>query len=536
MTSFPHRFDICPGALLVVVGDSMDVELTQHIARCVAEIDRQHRPDIVELVPSYASILVIYDQTISSASELEQVFAEAWGMTQQTHIEPADGNVMIDVVYGDSSGDDLANVAENAGLSIEDVITLHASATYTVGAVGFAPGFTYLIGLPPVLATPRRSTPRLRVPAGSVGIGGAQTGIYALPSSGGWNLIGRTATTLFDPAADPPVRLKLGDTVSFRRVADADLMHLERATAIAPAGDGPIEVVTPGMQTTVQDLGRYGYGRFGFATDGAADRASLAAANMAVGSPVGAAALEITHAGPTLRFYRRLAFALAGADLGARLNGRAVVPGRRYETMPGDELAFQPQAGHIGARTYLAVRGGFDVPLVLGSASTNLTAGIGGWQGRALVRGDRLSVGQQEIAPMIFTPGMQPRTDPADRSPLRVAAGPQRNRFDDATWQRLLSEAFTVSDDANRVGLRLLGPSLAPRDGADLLSEGIVTGSIQVTGEGQAIVMLPGHATIGGYTKIATVIPEDWDRLGQLSPGDEVRFIEVMPTAERVLR
>ena len=104
--------------------------------------------------------------------------------------------------------------------------------------------------------------------------------------------------------------------------------------------------------------------------------------------------------------------------------------------------------------------------------------------------------------------------------------GPQRDRFDDATWARLLQSEFTVSDDANRVGLRLLGPLLTPAGGADMLSEGIVTGSIQVTGEGQAIVMLPGHATIGGYTKIATVIPEDWDRLGQLSPGDVIQFQE----------
>lgn len=162
----------------------------------------------------------------------------------------------------------------------------------------------------------------------------------------------------------------------------------------------------------------------------------------------------------------------------------------------------------------------------MGSASTNLTAGIGGWYGRELMKGDRLEVGQRDLPARQFAPGIQHRTDLDSDAPFRVMPGPQRNRFDDSTWDALLNSTFSVSEDANRVGLRLLGPNLAARAGADMLSEGIVTGSIQVTGEGQAIVMLPGHATIGGYTKIATVIAEDWDRLGQLAPGDTLRFCE----------
>jgi biotin-dependent carboxylase-like uncharacterized protein len=174
-------------------------------------------------------------------------------------------------------------------------------------------------------------------------------------------------------------------------------------------------------------------------------------------------------------------------------------------------------------RAYLAAAGGIDVPLVMGSASTDLTAGIGGHEGRALMAGDHLAVrsgGKSGIgrpAPRFY------RHDSA----LQVVPGPQRDRFPDDTWRRLFSESFTVTSDANRVGIRLDGPRLDPTGGADIISEGIVTGSIQVTGEGQAIVMLPGHATIGGYTKIATVIEEDWDRLGQLAPGDTVRFREM---------
>ena len=526
MNSFPHSIDIIPGALLFVVSDAMDVEITRRIARIVDEIDGLQHAGIIEIIPSYGSILVVYDISILSGPQVTCLLSEGWERTVQTGAVTNTVTVTIDVVYGETFGDDLANVSANTGRSIDEVITLHVSGQYTVGAVGFSPGFTYLIGLPPGLAIPRRSTPRLRVPAGSVGIGGDQTGVYALESSGGWTLIGRSPTRLFDPTADPPVRLRLGDSVEFRQVDSADFGGIEQPEPM-PQGDGPIEIVAPGLQTTVQDLGRYGVARYGFATDGAADRASLASANRMLGNPIGAAALEVAYHGPTLRFQRRMGFAIVGADLGARLNGRLISPGRGFETMPGAVLEFNANRNTSGARAYLAVKGGFDVPLVMGSASTNLIAKVGGWHGRALMRGDRLSPGQLELPASMFTPGMSKSTDVTTDKPFRVVAGPQRDRFDDATWDRLLQSEFTVSDDVNRVGMRLLGPSLAPRAGADTLSEGIVTGSIQVTGEGQAIVMLPGHATIGGYTKIATVIAGDWDRLGQLSPGDVVRFTGV---------
>lgn len=526
MTGFPHSIDIIPGVLLFAVSDLMDELTTRRIASTVRLLDDENEIGIRDIVPSYGSILVTYDQSILCTDKIVNRLQKAWEHTFDKPSEAPAGIVTIDVVYGDNCGEDLTNVSEHSGINVEDVITLHASSTYTVGAVGFVPGFTYLIGLDPLLATPRRATPRLRVPAGSVGIGGDQTGVYALPSAGGWNLIGRSPDRLFDPAADPPVRLQLGDRVRFQPVATADFSHLEPAFGTA-CGDGPIEVLAPGMQSTIQDLGRYGMARYGFAIDGAVDRASLVRANRLVGNSDAAAGLEITLQGPALRFHRRLQLALSGADLGARLNDRLVPVNRLFETMPGDTLTFHRPPASSGARAYLAVRGGFDVPLVMGSASTNLVAGIGGWQGRALLRDDRLPVGQQCVQPVPFAPGMD-TTSPSlmHDAPFRVMPGVQRDRFNDATWERLVSETFSISDEANRVGIRLLGSSLAPENGADILSEGVATGSIQVTGEGQAIVMLPGHATIGGYTKIATVVPGDWDRLGQLSPGDTIRFQE----------
>lgn len=525
MNNSPHSIDICAGITLFVVSDSMSVATTRRIAAAMGILDAFTDNVIIELVPSYGSILVIYDENITTETTLQHRLHQAWEQAGETTLDEPIQNVIIDVVYGDIFGEDLANVSANTGIPVDDVITLHVNTEYTVGAVGFAPGFTFLIGLPPELTTPRRATPRLKVPAGSVGIGGAQTGVYALPSAGGWNLIGRTTANLFDAAADPPVKLKLGDTVRFRPV-DADSFVEPVDLVSQPAGNGSIEIITPGMQSTIQDLGRYGHARFGFATDGAADRASLVRANRLVGNEDAAAALEITQSGPHLRFHRRVMCAFVGADLGASLNGRPIPPGRRFETMPGDELVCLRSAESRGARAYLAVKGGFDVPTVLDSASTNLTAGIGGWHGRALLKGDRLEVGQQQVTRRLIAPGLHLEQSSMDISaPFRVVPGPQHHRFSSAAWTDFLQTTYHVSSDANRVALRLDGPRIHPIDAADTLSEGIATGSIQITGEGQPIVMLPAHATIGGYTKIATVIPEDWDRLGQLSPGDSMTFV-----------
>jgi KipI family sensor histidine kinase inhibitor len=516
----PRFFPALPSALLMTVGDSIDASLTRRIARFAQWVERTLGDAVLDVIPSYTTVLVIYCTDVTDNERLSTELSLGWKEVGESGIRTDDRIVSIPVVYGDEYGEDIHAVARHTGLTVEEVMARHQEPTYTVGALGFAPGFTYLVGLPPELATPRKDRPRLRVPAGSVGIGGPQAGIYALPTSGGWNLIGRTPYPLFDRSSDDPVRLRMGDRVRFRQVPPSEWREPDNGAMDATTGDGPIEVLTPGMQTTVQDLGRIGHGSTGFAPNGAADRASLVAVNRAVGNPDNAPALEITLSGPHLRFDRRMTIALAGAPFDATINGVPFPIGRAQDVMPGDEL----RIGHPGRgmRAYLAVAGGIDVPFVMGSASTDLTAGLGGFRGRALRTGDRLSV---RLPSRDRTPRPSQPASLADR-PFRIVPGPQRDAFSETTWQTLVRKHFTVSSEANRVGIRLDGPSLGPEHGSDIISEGIVTGSIQVTGEGQAIVMLPGHATIGGYTKIATVIEDDWDRLGQLAPGDELSFVE----------
>lgn len=520
--STPLFFPVSASALLMTVGSHIDVSLTRRISSFVALIDAEEIPGIIEVIPSYTTVLVEYEPSVD-ADSLRSALKRLWSASHNRSDELEPRVIEIPVCYGGPCGEDLDDVAAHTGLAPDEVVERHVNAVYTVGALGFSPGFAYLIGLPPELATPRRARPRLSVPPGSIGIGGAQTGMYALASPGGWSLIGRSPKQLFNPDSDYPLLLRMGDEVRFRAIAHEDLddWPMAQPRAVNRADRGDIEVITPGMQTTVQDLGRSGHARFGVARNGAADRSSLIAANRLVGNPDGTAALEITILGPHLRFHHRMDIALAGADLGARMNGGSVAPGTRMAVIPGDELTF-PLQHSTGARAYLSFAGGIDVPEVMGSRSTDLTARLGGYHGRSLQAGDHLAVGRVTG----FQVSWRMPVPTLNRRAIGVAKGPQADQFSERTWKTLVTSPFTVTPESNRVGLRLAGPSLKPMDSADIISEGIVTGSIQVTGEGQPIVMLPGHATIGGYTKIATVVDDDLDRLGQLRPGDTVRFRE----------
>ncbi len=350
----PRFFPVLPSALLMTVGDGIDADLTRRIARFAQWIEQEMGDVVRDVVPSYTTVLVFYCTDVTDMTALSTALSLGWTRSGGAEIRTDDRIISIPVVYGDGFGDDLDDVARHTGLTPDEVIRRHQAAEYTVGALGFAPGFTYLVGLPPGLATPRKNRPRLKVPAGSVGIGGAQAGIYALPTAGGWNLIGRTAYPLFDRASDDPVRLRMGDRVRFRQVLKSEWVEpiVQGPEDDAP-GDGPIEVLAPGMQTTVQDLGRIGHGDTGFAPNGAADRASLVAVNRAVGNEDIVPALEITLSGPHLRFHRRMTVALAGALFDVTLNGLPFPMGRGQDVMPGDEL----RVGHArrGMRAYLAV-------------------------------------------------------------------------------------------------------------------------------------------------------------------------------------
>jgi biotin-dependent carboxylase-like uncharacterized protein len=303
-------------------------------------------------------------------------------------------------------------------------------------------------------------------------------------------------------------------------------------------GSSSLLVLEPGLLTTVQDLGRPGLMRFGVSPGGALDRAALVLGNRLVGNGPGAAALEVTLVGPRLRFSAPAVVAVTGADLGARLGGEPLPLWTPVALAAGDELAFAlPSGGGRGTRAYLCLAGGFAVPPVMGSRSTDLFGGFGGWEGRALRAGDELPVGAPAAPPAVLLrrrlAGPPPPNEPD--APTRVVLGPQTERFTREGVETFLGHAYAVSSASDRMGMRLTGPPIALARGADLISEGIAHGAVQVPGDGQPIVLLAARQTVGGYPKIATAIGADLDALGQRRPGDRVRFAAVEPAAARAL-
>jgi len=291
-----------------------------------------------------------------------------------------------------------------------------------------------------------------------------------------------------------------------------------------------ITLVKAGLLATVQDLGRPGFRDSGMPVAGAMDRQAMACANLLVGNHPGAATVELTLVGGAWRFEEELLAAVAGADMGATLDGAPVAPWSSFLAQAGSQLLFKQ--ARTGVRAYLAVRGGVDVPLVLGSRSTYTRAGVGGLMGRALASGDRLPVGRaggHAPAPWALPPDEIPPT--GGGATLRVLLGPQDDRFTAKGIATFLSGEYRVTPQNDRMGYRLEGPPIAMRGAADIITDPLVPGAVQVPGSGQPIVMGADAQTTGGYIKIATVIGPDLRLLGQARSGDLLRFARTTQAA-----
>ena len=299
-----------------------------------------------------------------------------------------------------------------------------------------------------------------------------------------------------------------------------------------------LKVLVAGLHTTVQDLGRNGYQDIGVPVSGALDGFGLRLANALVGNPQATAALEILVSGPVLEIAAdsaRLALVGTGAGLGIRgENPRVVAAGQSVTAQRGDIVQIAP--GRQSACCYLAVEGGIAVPRVLGSASTYVRAALGGLNGRALQRDDVVPLAVAFASERTELRAPATSATPADH-PIRVVLGPQQKYFGKEALTILLDAEFRVSKDTDRMGMRLDGPLLRHRSGWDIVSDAIATGSMQVPGSGQPIVLLADHQTTGGYPKIATVISVDVPALGRRRTGDPLRFVSVeLEEAEEACR
>lgn len=477
------------------------------------------------LHPAYKSILVDIDP--------DSVAPKEWLGKIESSLDSRARNssrrfIEIPTEYGGPGGPDLPALASHLGMTPDELIKMHSGAEYEVAFLGFAPGFAYLNGLPEKLASPRLSTPRLKVPAGSVGIAGAQTGIYPFESPAGWRIIGRTNLKMFTPERERPSLLQSGDRVRFVPSRNLPWKSAGRAEETSP--DPAIAVEEAGAFSTIQDLGRPGYAHLGVSRGGAADAMALRVGNSLLGNSAGAAAVEITYGNAGFRFLKEGLVVVSGPEAEIDIDGKAVRCWKTVHVYAGQKLRVGPPAK--GYRLYLCVAGGIEVPVLLGSRSTLASAGWGGLNGRTLKAGDRLSVGVASPGPTSFRGDALMMRQLYESAPevLRVTRGPQWSWFSQEGMDNFFGHRYEVGAEANRAGLRLRGPRVSRSTGygdAELVSEGVANGAIQIAADGQPMILFCEQCTTGGYPKIANVIRADWHRIGQLAPGSRIIFKEV---------
>ncbi|MFC9353481.1 carboxyltransferase domain-containing protein [Arthrobacter sp. NPDC057013] len=456
--------------------------------------------------------------------------------------EQAGGLVVIDTVY---DGEDLAEVGRLTGLGADGVIQAHTGQVWTVAFAGFAPGFGYMVGENQALEVPRRSSPRTAVPAGSVALAGNYSAVYPRKSPGGWQLIGRTGARMWDLDRPEPALASPGHRVQFRAVRDVVQLAAEETRTGSQQPDpetaSGLRVLSPGIHSLIEDLGRQGHSALGVCAAGALDRASLRRANRLVGNAPSAAVIETVAGGLRVQAIGDQVLAVAGAPSALTVVTPSASPdatdpdaeetgdtGMRQRTVPvaapfalldGEILAIGvPDAGF---RSYLAVRGGVDVPAVLGSRSTDTMSGIGP---KPLAAGQLLPSGGDAESGVVGSPEIQPDYPSGGVTVLDIVPGPRADWFDQAAVDSLCGQDWIVKPESNRVGMRLQGTPLERSRAGELPSEGTVAGAIQMPPEGLPVLFLADHPITGGYPVIGVVVDHQLDLAAQVPIGGSIRF------------
>lgn len=531
---------------------------------------------ILEWTPAFTSVTVHADPRQETLSGLDAALLDLAGQAEDQL--PPGRTWEIPACFDENYAPDLHSLAEACSLSPEHIIERMQESMLTVGMLGFMPGLPYLDGIPAEMQQPRRKTPRTSVPERSIAVAGTQCVIYPWQCPAGWHLLGRTPVPLFSLNwKSRPALLAPGDSVRWRPISVDEYLELEQACAAADwqpeslLADAQTQAQTPSARfsldsegcapaavaesrscleildgawgVSVQDEGRSGWRYLGVPLAGAHDPETFRIANALAGAPEGSAALELLGGGPRFRVAGpAVRCGLAGDALlkVSRASGESLeIPsGRGTVLKPGDVASV---VCHSPRPAYLAFSGGIQLDPVLGSRSTYLRSRLGGLEGRTLQTGDRLETGSlpasEQGCDLLLGP--DPVREPADDAApveLRVIAGPQRDHFTPQALEQFYSTVYTVSPQADRMGLRLHGPALEHGElGADIPSDGIVPGAIQVPADGMPIILLSDAQTTGGYTKPCVVIRADMPLLGRLVPGDRIRFVEIgMQEARRV--
>jgi KipI family sensor histidine kinase inhibitor len=509
-------------AVLVMVADTATARALA--AALEDALDEWRSTERCEVVGGLTTVTVTCSDPEVAATVMPRVEEVARQPRSASVASSAEPTVTIPVVF---DGPDLDEVAELAGGTTNEVVDLMTAQPLTVAMLGFSPGFAFLEGLPEELRSlPRRTQPRPAVPPGSVALANGYAAVYPSASPGGWNLVGRTGMTLFT-TVPPYARLRAGQLVRFVVSSGDEMPVPDDGLEWEPSREARafFRVSAPGLRTVLQDRGRVGLSHLGVPAAGPADPHSFALANRLVGNGPERAALEITARGPTLGVLAEGYATVLGGAPDIRLDGQVMEPGRVFPFHLGQEL----MVGNVGRgfRTYLAVAGGFAGPQVFGSVARDQLSGLGPG---AVEAGDTLWVNQM-IPPLgshLDDPGVV--KEEGEVVALRFVAGPHGEWFEEDALSRLAAATFTVEPASNRVGLRLVATAevtlrSAAGSGRELASQGMVDGAIQVPPDGRPVVLLPDHATHGGYPVIGVVATVDLGLLGQCAPGDSIRFV-----------
>ncbi len=553
--------------------DSLQIQFEQKIcpevnhqisAFCRAfELMTKDMPEIIEIVPTYCAVSIYFDEKSASPELIRKVALEVLEKMDDKKVSgaragegdlPEGGRIIsIPVCYEDQEfAPDLEKVCAHAKMTKEDVIRLHSASEYLIYMMGFLPGFPYLGGMDERLNTPRLESPRTKIPAGSLAIGGAQTGLYPVESPGGWNIIGRTPLKLFDLSRNPQFLYRAGDKIRFVPVSRQEFDSFDEESWLkkqlgAPASNaasvtapckketfacgGGIKILEAGLLTTVQDSGTRGFQKYGISQSGAMDMTSFRLANRLCGNDQNAACLETTLSGPTFTFVNECDFALTGAVFeAASLDGQHIEMNKKYHVAAGSKLSCG--FASKGLRSYIAFSGGILVPEFFESRSTNLKSKSGGYYGRKLQAGDQLALGYKKEGRALGQEAEKTEEAaleaevtvfPGEILTLKCQKSSQTDFFDEECLKRFTSLVYTIAPQSDRMGIRFTGESLNCGK-TDIISDAIPLGAVQITSAGLPVVMTSDRQTTGGYAKIACVKKESMCRLAQALPGTKVRF------------